>query len=454
VLPSINRYAQENDVRVFNFDTILDGGVVGGGNAATNPLQVRNPAANSGVLNANPSFIYGELVARYLNNLKTEYLATAANRITYYPGGDTSQELASQPRLQVPYLFGYKGKDGDDPHGGVTRQWIHDKGDGTYTEYMSVWWFTNPQPNQLGVTPANLPREAPIWTTINNQLATFTWQTDPETLKVNTAIDTDAAQFLVPADKATVTFTAPSTLSIASSTADDAISISPAALSAALAALGGSAPANYVAARTALIDALNAATPNEPLIANLKTVTAAWSVSQTRKNRVNSIWGNAGSPQSVAGGIAAVRAAEVFFAGLPDRPSTGKPDPDPDPGTQPPPGPSGEAPAPSGPSVTVQKVRASKLAGSLSKAPTSKKRGKYKVKVTVPSGKAGATGKVTVRLLKKGKKTKTLTGTLKNGVVTLPVPKLAKGKWRVTISWSGDATYLPASATGTIKVKK
>ena len=46
-LPSINKYAQENDVTVFNFDTILDGGVVGGGNTATNPLQARNPAANS-----------------------------------------------------------------------------------------------------------------------------------------------------------------------------------------------------------------------------------------------------------------------------------------------------------------------------------------------------------------------------------------------------------------------
>ena len=188
------------------------------------------------------------------------------------------------------------------------------------------------------------------------------------------------------------------------------------------------------------------------LIANLKTVTAAWSVSQTRKNRVNSIWGNARSPQSVAGGIAAIRAAEVFFAGLPDRPSTGNPDPDP--GTPAPPGPSGEAPSPNGPGATVQKVRVSRLAGSVAKAPTSKKRGKYKVKVTVPRGKAGATGKVQVRLLRKGKKTKTLTGTLKNGVVTISVPKLAKGKWRVTISWPGDATYLPASATGTIKVKK
>ena len=448
VLPSINKYAQENDVTVFNFDTILDGGVVGGGNAATNPLQVRNPAANSGVDNANPSFIYGELVSRYLNNLKTEYLPTAPNRITFYPGGDTTKELSSQPRLQVPYLFGYKGKAGDAPHGGVTRQWIHDKGDGTYTEYMSVWWFTNPHPNQLGVTPANLPREAPIWTTINSQLAAFTWRTDPETLKVNTAIDTDAARFLVAADKATVTFTPPSTLSIASSTDPSAIDISPAALSAALATLGSAAPANYAAARTALIDALNAATPNEPLIASLKTVAGAWGVSQSRKNRVNSIWGNAGAPQSVAGGIAAVRAAEVFFAGLPNRPSTGNPSP---------PGPPAKPNPPAAPrdpgKPAPRKVKVRRLKGSVTKAPTSKRRGKYRVRVTVPSGGAKATGKVRVRL-KLRSKSKTVRGTLKNSVVTLTLPKLAKGKWKVTISWSGDARYQRASATGTIKVRR
>ena len=81
--------------------------------------------------------------------------------------------------------------------------------------------------------------EAPIWTTINNQLAGFTWADGPGVrCKANTAIDTDAAQFLVDADKATVVFTPPSTLNIASSTADDAISINPAALSAALSALG------------------------------------------------------------------------------------------------------------------------------------------------------------------------------------------------------------------------
>ncbi len=93
----------------------------------------------------------------------------------------------------------------------------------------------------------------------------------------------------------------------------------------------------------------------------------------------------------------------------------------------------------------------SKVKGAVSKAPTSKKAGKYKVTFT---GASTATGKVTIKL-KKGKTTKTITGKLSKGVVTFSVPKLAKGTWKVTISWPGDAKYLAASATGaSIKVKK
>ena len=54
-----------------------------------------------------------------------------------------------------------------------------------------------------------------------------------------------------------------------------------------------------------------------------------------------------------------------------------------------------------------------------------------------------------------GKTTKTITGKLAKGVVTFSVPKLAKGTWKVKISWPGDASYAATSATGTaIKVTK
>jgi hypothetical protein len=98
---------------------------------------------------------------------------------------------------------------------------------------------------------------------------------------------------------------------------------------------------------------------------------------------------------------------------------------------------------PSPPASPVTSVVKRKVTGAVTKVPTSRKAGKYKVRIT-GIGKA----KVKVKL-KKGSKTKTLTGTLKNGVVTLSVPKLAKGTWKVTISWPGG------SATGaSIKVKK
>ena len=79
----------------------------------------------------------------------------------------------------------------------------------------------------------------------------------------------------------------------------------------------------------------------------------------------------------------------------------------------------------------------SKIKGAVAKAPTSKKAGKYKVTFT---GASTATGKVTLKLTK-GKTSKTITGKLAKGVVTFTVPKLAKGTWKVAISWPGDAKY-------------
>ena len=106
------------------------------------------------------------------------------------------------------------------------------------------------------------------------------------------------------------------------------------------------------------------------------------------------------------------------------------------------------------PTPVATKAKASKVRGAIATRPTTKKAGKYKVTITTASGKAKATGKVTLTL-KKGKTTKKVTGTLKNGVVTVTVPKLAKGTWKVTVAWAGDKTYQAASASGaSIKVTK
>jgi hypothetical protein len=544
VLPFVNKYAQREDVKVYNFDTVLDGGLVGGATTSSvNPLQIRNTAAYQSTPTANPSFLYGDLVSQYLNNVNTQYDYTKGGpAVTYYPkGGDTANALASTRKLQVPFLIGYRSGANDAPNGGVSRQWIIKKDDGSYTEYMSQWWYTNPKPNQLGIT--TIPLGAPIWTKINDALATFTWQSDPAQQYANTATDADDADFLVNADTATVTYTAASgstaaSVSVASGGASP-VSISPANLASALAAVSP-APANYAAAKTALIDAKSAASPDATLVSNLTTIVGAWGVAQQRKNKVNQVWGTATSPGSVAGGLAAVHALDVFFDGLPrgvaahrtvtadsvtvgtapkisvkidndygrvptgtvslvvkkdgatvttasapvaqDRASftlpglgTGKYDytlsyPDDDqilaftntgsltvspvpapvapiaaPGTTPPSTPAKPAAA---------RVKVSKVKSVVVKAPTSRKGGKYTVTLTVPKGAVAASGKVTLRL-KKGKVTKTLTGRLKKGVVTFTLPKLARGTWKVTITWPGDARYLKASATGaSIKVKK
>ena len=538
VLPAINKYAQENDVRVFNFDTVLDGAAVGGGaTSGSNPLQSRNTvAASGGTASNNASFIYGELFDHYLGNAVTQY--AASNRVTYYREGREANGLVSTQRLQVPYLIGYQGNAGTGAHGGVTRQWISDNGDGTYREFMSNWWLVNPQANQLGIT--TIPLTAPIWTRVNAQVATFSWRTDVADVVPNTGTDADAADFLVDADTATVTYSDTSGGRI-TITSGGPVGISPAALTGALAALGASAPENLAGARAALIAANQATTRDQTLIDRLSTVAGAWGVAQIRKNTLTTAWTN------VAFGQKAVRAAELFFGGLPggvvstqtvtadtvkqgvaptisisiandygrvptgavslvvkqggttvasgstavanDAASFTLPalaagtydytlsyagddqivaftksgsltvapadqvpvvrDPDPTPPVVVPP--PVDRPIDRRPVVT--RVKSGKVTGKVAKAPTRKKAGTYKVTIAAPKGGATATGKVKITI-KKGKVTKTVGGRLVRGTVTLKVPKLAKGTWKVTITWPGDTRYRSVSAAGgAIKVK-
>jgi Bacterial Ig-like domain (group 3) len=562
VLPFVNKYAQQNNVTVFNFDTVLDGGTVGGGTtSSSDPLQSRNSAASGATTNANPTFLYGDLVKQYLKNIVTQYNPTVGDGlVTYYPGGNTASALTTVNKLQVPFLIGYQANSSTNSAakngGGVVRQWIQQNADVSglpyYTEYMSSWWYTNPQPNELGIS--TIPLDAPIWSTLNAELASFTWQTDPTTLYPNTAIDTDDAQYLDGADTATVKYTAaagstPASVTVTSGGASP-IPISPTALSLALAAVGTPAPANLAAAKTALIAAEVASPQNPTLISNLSTVVGAWGVAQQRKSKVISAWGAATNPGSLAGGATAVHALDVFFAGLPGgvvsrqtvtadsvtagtapkitiaisndfgRLPTGNVSlvvkqggatvasastavskntasftlpalaagtyaytlsyPGDDqilaftnsgsltvspaavvstttttaPAVVPVSEPAVPVVTGAGPTTTKPSRTKASIAAAVIKAPTATAAGKYKVTIVTPKGHPKATGKVTIKV-KNGSITKTITAKLSGGAVTVSVPKLAHGTWKVAISWAGDSNYLAASATGTsIRVAK
>ena len=90
----------------------------------------------------------------------------------------------------------------------------------------------------------------------------------------------------------------------------------------------------------------------------------------------------------------------------------------------------------------------------VTKKSTRKKAGKATVRVATPAGLAAASGKVTVTLKLK-KTTKRAVGTLRAGTTTVKLPKLPKkGKWKVTVTYSGDANYNARSAgAGAIRVR-
>jgi hypothetical protein len=103
--------------------------------------------------------------------------------------------------------------------------------------------------------------------------------------------------------------------------------------------------------------------------------------------------------------------------------------------------------------LQVRKATPRAPAVSVTKRPTPRKPGKVRVTVSAPAtGLARPTGKVQVTL-RKGSTTTTRSGTLTNGVVTIAVPKLAKGTWRLTARYVGDTHYAPRSSTQvTVKV--
>ena len=84
------------------------------------------------------------------------------------------------------------------------------------------------------------------------------------------------------------------------------------------------------------------------------------------------------------------------------------------------------------------------LKAKITKRPSRKKAGK----LTVTAAAIGTTpvGKLKT-LLTKGSKNRSVTGRLHNGVVTLRLPKLSKGTWKVTVTYAGSSHHKKAGTS-------
>lgn len=439
VIKDVNAEAQKNGVTVYNFDTVLDGGTVGGGTtSAANPLQVRNRADNSGTANANPSFVYGSLLSTYLKNITTQYDLNNGSYVTYYPNGDTTKPIAAVRKLQVPFLIDYQHGSSTTPSStAIKRQWIQQNVDPStglpsFTEYMTNWRDTDQKPNdtRLGLSDSDFPVELPI-----PGLATFDWRNPvyPDTTSTD-----DAAAYLTSTEQRTLSPTdaaslvAQRKLNVLNALSDVAFAQE------ALAKLGyffGGLPGGVTSTQTITAPTVTAGT------APTVTVAIANDYGRVPTGTLTLSVDGASYQQQVTdnGAVFTLPATTTvgshqFTVSYPGDDQV-------------------QAFSRTG-TVTVTaapKSAPGAIGGKVKKQPTSKKGGKYKVTV---AGTPAPTGTVKLKL-KKGKKKVTATGTLKSGVAKVKLPKLAKGKWKVKITYAGDTSYIAASGKGTaVKITK
>lgn len=93
----------------------------------------------------------------------------------------------------------------------------------------------------------------------------------------------------------------------------------------------------------------------------------------------------------------------------------------------------------------VAKRAPGKPTWKVTKTPTAKKGGSAAITVPTTAGLAKAAGKAVVTL-KKGSTTKKVTVTIAAGKGTAKLPKLPAGTWTVTVTYAGNAYYLPATS--------
>ncbi|MET3963050.1 hypothetical protein ABIE44_002984 [Marmoricola sp. OAE513] len=393
VLKHVNQEAQENDVTtVYNFDLVLDGGTTNGTNGGSNPIHVRDNANSGATTNFRPSYVYGDVVRKYFKNLVTEYDPNTGTRVSYFPNGDLTAFPDVVRKLQVPFLINYQRGDGTNPSStAIKRQWIQQNTDSS----------------------TGLPTF--------REYMTEWWFAKP------------SAQiglgFAIPADESTLDPAQKTQLAQARANvafAQDGL--------AKLDDFFGGLPGAVVSTQTVTAPAVAYGVAPK--------VTLAIANKYGRIPAGNAKLTVAGTEHTVA---VAQNAAVFTLAKLA-------------PGTYP------YTITYTGDdqivgftktgNVTVTKAKVVKVAGGVVKAPTTKKAGQYKASIATPTGLAKATGKVTFTLTK-GSTKKVVVGTLNSlGAVTVTVPKLPKGTWKVTVSYAGDSRYLGSTAAGGSIVSK
>jgi hypothetical protein len=477
VIKAVNEYAQAHGVtKVYNFDLSLDST----GNGGANYLHVRDnhfrTVSGTTTNNLRASYLYGDLVEKYFTNLKTQY-GPSSSTVSYFPGGDTTREVKTAQKLQVPFPIHYN-KDHRDAQGNpapVEHQWIQtntnaETGAVSFKEYMTEWWWVlgNLDGPYTPDTPGwqnNVPAQRAFAAEGIAELDRFFTLSAGGYESTTTATGLPATSVVGEDLQAQVTVTAPELTAKPTGTVEAVVGtrvIGEGTLTDGVATVAIPAPpagTHEVFFRYAGNDEV--ATSRSAA----QTLTVAKKASTTRLvTSAATAYGKAGTatvtvvdaagrplagPVTLTGVGAARTAALVNGTATFDLPRTlavknhqltaiyGGDD-------------TFAASATPG-SYRVTRTAPGKVTSVVAKKATAKKPGAVRVSVAAPAGLTQATGKVTVTLTK-GKSTKKARGTLVRGKVVVKLPKLARGTWKAVAKYAGDASYTAASAR-TIKVK-
>ena len=80
-------------------------------------------------------------------------------------------------------------------------------------------------------------------------------------------------------------------------------------------------------------------------------------------------------------------------------------------------------------------------------ATTSRTKGSGRVRVSPTMGGIKVDGSAEVRFTRKGHRAKLVRATVRDGVATIVIPKLAKGRWAVQATFRTDSRYVGSRST-------